>query len=350
MHITIFEEKDFKQWSVDKLQDHKESILKRACSLLACSINGRKEIKGFSEIEEILLSNLDSVKMIFETEENELKMYNTCLVDTYFSIEYTNELINAINESGSINSKIVKVFFSKISNFITDATIMEWKLFRKLPPSFVKVESQRLDEPAFFPVSYYLNDLIFFIESLTGKRVRFTNKKASHPVITKEDIICYFDFNRITTDYIIAEQLIEVYLYIKDFRTVDKFYFMNEKNWVFSEEELADAMHVVLQNRFTNLMISELYPVYKEQILHEQINFERCKDYMSATCKYFCAYSRKNSLCKDCSGVAEFVTHKQECPLYRDNSVLDKVFTLDELSNPYKQNTLAEELLKDFKL
>lgn len=350
MHITIFEEKDFIRWCQDGIQDHKEAILKRACSFLLCSSSTRKDIKGFSNGEDILFNNLDLIEISYEETDVDSKIFNTCLADKCLTILYDDFSIQDICLSNNINYSNVEVFFNKLSNFITDASIIEWKLHRGLSIPCVKVENPKFGEPCFFPVSYYLLDLILVLETLTGKAVKFSFDETNYACVTKENILCYFSSERLETEYVIAEQLIEIYLSIKGFKEVDKMYFTDMKNWSYDDETLALAMHILVQNKYTSIMISDLYPIYKNPMLYSLMNFRSSEDYMSAVCKYLCSYSKKNKLCSHCTGIDDIFNQEGSCPLYKDDSIMDRFFLLSEIATPEQQEKVVKELIDSFLL
>lgn len=349
MHITIFEEKDFIRWCQKDIQEHKEAILKRACSFLLCSITSRKDMKGFSDGEDILFSNLDLIEINYEVADDN-KIFNTCLADKCLTILYDDIAINDICSSKNISYHLVEIFFNKLSNFVTDSAIIEWKLFRGLSIPCVKVENPKFGEPCFFPVSYYLLDLILVLETLTGKRVKFSPNETAYATITKDDIVCYFSSDRLETEYLIAEQLIKVYLSIKGFKDVDKYYFTDMKNWLYDEETLNMAMHILLQNKYTGIMISDLYPIYTNPMIYSLMNFRSSEEYMSAVCRYLCSYSKKYKLCSHCSGIDDIFNQEGTCPLYKDDSIMDRFFLLSEIATPEQHDLAVKELVDSFLL
>lgn len=348
MHITIFEEKDFIRWCNNDLESYKESIIRRACSLLLSTTNKRKNINIYSIGETILFDNLDNIELNLDISEDFSKYYNTVLVDKCITVSYNEELIKSACINSDVSFDNVEYFLNKLFNFITDATIIEWKLFRGLPLPCIKVESSIMEEPGFFPVSYYTSDFIFVIESLTGKRIKFTTDDTVYANVTKENIICYFTTERLESEYIICEQLAEIYLQIKGFETVDKMYFTQMKKWKYNESTLNLAMHIILQNKFINLLISDEYPIYNNSALYSWLNFKESECYMSNVLEYLCSYSKKNKLCKHCSGLDDFSCMGDDCPLYKEDSVLDKHFTLEELSTPKKHSVIVDELIENF--
>lgn len=348
MHITIFEEKDFIDWCKDGINDHKESILKRAFNYLLSISTTRKAVKGFTDGEDLIFNNLDLIDISYDVLEGEDRIYNTCLGDKCLTILYDDFAINDICKEKGINISVMEKFMNNLSNYITDSSIMEWKLHRGLPVSCVKVENSKFGEPTFFPVSYLLFDLIHLIERATLKRIKFTPDKSDYASITKENIICYFSPNRLETEYIIAEQLMYVYLNISGFEIVDKNHFMNMANWVYDTDALKTAFYIVVQNKFINLTIAEEYPIYSNPTLYSLMNFRNSEEYMSAVCRYICSYSKKNKLCSNCSGLDDIFNQEGTCPLYKDNSIMDRFFYLDEINTPEKQEKAVNEFLTNF--
>ena len=349
MHITIFEEKDFIDWCKNnKINEYKESIFKRACNYLLCISTSRKSIKGFSDGQDIIFNNLDLIDISYEVADADDKIYNTCLGDKCLTILYDDLAVKAICEENNISYNIIEKFLNNLSNYITDASIIEWKLYRNLPVSCVKVENSKFGEPTLFPVSYFLLELIALIEMLTRKRVKFTPEKSVYASITKENISCYFSPNRLETEYLIAEQLLYVYLSIKGFKSIDKNYFMDMKNWAYNTETLIIALHIIIQNKYINLIISEKYPIYSNPSIYSLMNFRNSEEYMTAVCGYLCSYSKKNKLCNHCAGLDDIFNQEGTCPLYKDNSIMDRFFLLSELITPEQHDAAVNELLNSF--
>lgn len=348
MHITIFEEKDFTRWCQNDIENHKESIIRRACTMLLSTSNKRRDINTYSVGESILFDNLDNIKICYEVSDDCSKTYNTSLADRCLTISYEESKIKDACFESNVSYSNVEYFFNKLFNFITDAAIVEWKLLKGLSMPCIKVENSIMGDPAFFPVSYHVSDLILVIESLTGKRVKFTCDETDYAKVTKENIICYFSTERLESEYIISEQLLQIYLKVKGFFDVDKFYFTDMQKWKYDEETLNMAVHIVLQNKFISLLILEEYPIYKSSTIFSWLNFKESEDYMSAVCRYLCSYSKKHKLCSHCSGLDDIFNNEWNCPLYKDDSILDKYLTLEDLSTPEKHNILAEELINTF--
>lgn len=348
MHITIFEEKDFNLWCQNDIENHKESIIRRACTMLLSTTNKRRDINTYSVGESILFDNLDNIKLCYEVSDDYSKTYNTALANKCLTISYDEAQIKDACLVANVNYSNVEYFFNKLFNFVTDASIMEWKLLRGLPISCIKVESLIMSDPAFFPVSYYMSDLILVIESLTGKKVKFTCEQTDYAKITKDNIICYFSIERLESEFIISEQLLQIYLQVKGFYNVDKYYFSDMHNWKYDEETLKMAVHIILQNKFSTLLTIVEYPIYTNSAIYNWLNFKESEDYMSAVCKYLCSYAKKHKLCRHCSGFDDIFNNEYNCPLYKDDSILDRYLNLDDLSTPAKHNMLVDELIDVF--
>lgn len=348
MHITIFEEKDFVQWCEENINEHKQSILKRACGLLLSTTNNRKDLKSYSIGETILFDNLDSININYEFTDDNSQIFNTCLANKCLTFSYDITYISEVCANKGINKRHIEFFFNNLSNFVTDSVIVEWKFQRSLTLSCIKVENAKLDKQGFFPVSYYLLDLILVIERMTGKIIKFTSDTTSRLTITKENIICYFSTDRLESEYLICEQLLSIYFRDKGFFEIDNSYFIDMQNWKYDDDTIKKAMHVILQNKLKSLMISELYPIYYSTMIYSLMNFRSSEEYMSSICRYLCSYSKKNKLCSHCSGLDDIFNKEGGCPLYKEASVLDRFFTLDELSTPEKHDELVLELINSF--
>lgn len=348
MHITIFEEKDFTRWCQEEANDHKESIFRRACIMLLSMTTDKSLVRHYGVGEPVLFDNLNRVEVNCEFATDSSSMFNTCLIDKCFSILYDDIYFNDYCKENRIDVETVKFFFDKLSNYVTDAVIVEWKLQKGIQLSFIKVENPDFGDPSFFPVSYHLSDLILVVERLTGKIVKFTPYETLAHTISKEEIWCYFCPDRLESEYLICEQLLREYLKCKNFMAVDKTYFNHMNNWKYDEEHLKLAINIIVQNRFINLLISQQYPIYTNHMIYSLVNFKISENYMNCVCRFLCGYSKASKFCRHCSGIDEVFSQEGECPLYKDESIMDRFFYLDELMTPEQHIDIVNELIEKF--
>lgn len=347
MIISIFEERDFISWCKNDIELSKKIIFNRAHILLMSVTLSNKKSKEYTKVKDFINNHLDTIELEHEITNNNKTGFNCCLFKQCINIIYDKpRLLHSARQEG-LSTEILKSYMKELSNFITDSVITEWKMIRNLTFNFVKVSYPRSENRGFFPVSSNLKDLIKVIEKLSKKKVIFTPEKRISAEITKTSIICYFSTNRLDSEYIIQQQLIELYLHFKGYHPIKKTYFTDETTWVLNEENLRDAILLIIQNKFSHLLASEVYPVFNECILYNLLNLKYNEKYITSAIKYICEFNKQNKSCVNCKGIEDIFTTEHECPLYSNSSILTKEFSLNELSSLIQQQKLCDKFLSD---
>lgn len=347
MLISVFEAKGFKNWCSNDINKVKQSIFSRAHKLLMSTVLSRKKTKVYLEGKDFFDKHLDTIEFSYKSTDLDEKIFNTSLADQCLNIIYDKDKLDTIcyNELQKIPRLIE--YIDDLSMFIIDSAIVEWKMDKSLPLRLLKVDNPYNEFKGFFPISENLYDLIRVIQSLTEKTIVFKPQYKTSPSINRKTIECYFSDDRLVSEYLIEQQLFEVYMYIKNYPVIDKSFFADMSNWKYDKDTLEKAVLIILQNKFTNLLSSEVYPIFINPKIYRLLNFKCSDEHMGATYRYLCAFFKKNRLCFNCSGIEDIFDHGDACPLYSNESIVGKFFTLDELATPEKQIECCRKYIED---
>lgn len=349
MIITIFEERDFIDWCKKDIDNHKESIIERAYMLLNSNTLSQSKLKRNKTLQEIVLNNLDIININFQEVEEDKHIFNSCLVYRCTTIVYDEKEFHKKCESNKIQLPVFKEYLNKLSNYITDAAIVEWKLYRKLPFNSIKVAYPRSEHAGFFPISSNLNDLIYSIQVLSGKEIVFTPENIPRAIIGKNTITCYFTSDRLQSEYVIQQQLFDVYLHYKGYPDVDNYYFIEKQEWTYTKEELKKAINILIRNKMKNLLSTKVYPIFTDDNIYDLINFTFCEAYIYSICSYLCAYCRNNNICTSTETIEDECFETENCALYKENGLIHKIITLEDVSDEKKYTELINRLAEDIK-
>lgn len=352
MIISIFEKNEFHNWCKNNINEHKKSILLRATNLLISVMNNKRTIKRLAVGEIILFENLDCIEIFFNKfEEDSTTIYNTCLVDRCVSFIYDELKLEEICKEQGIKFKDVQDFLQALSKYVTDAAIVEWKMLNRFSLHSVPIISARASATGFFPISYELKELISIVERKVGKKIEFAPGSKSNAIINKKTICCFFDVDdRVQSEYKLAYQLLEIYLYYNKFELVNKECFIDEDNWDISIESFKKALNIILQNKLINMLIDEQYNIYNNSSLCNMLNFKCNEDYVSSTFQYLCYYFTKTNNCPGCKSMTDLIEDKSTCPIVNKLLFSEMEFNIEQLDSSQKHDSIIHDIINSLNL
>lgn len=348
MLITLFEEQGFSNWCEQSLETFKYTIMDRSYDLLLSVTDNRRNIKNYELYKELLFNNLDLISFHYETVKDNEIVFNTCLTDKCITLVYDEIILKDFCKELNMKYETLKFFLNNISTYVTDSVIIQWKINNHLPMKTAKVKNRKIEHNGFFPISYNTYDFIDLIQKLCLKQVKFTPEYISTPVIKKDSIVCYFSPDRLETEYLIQQQLFEVYLYSMDFPYVSKCYFNDKRNWVYTEEALEKALNIILQNQFSILFLYKHYPIFENSTIYDLLNFKSRDCNIATVLEFLCSYARQNSLCSHCSGFEDIFGCEESCILFKDEGISNKRYELKDIDTLEKQKIIVENIKKNF--